>query len=85
MEASREYDPSPNLEKISAPVLAINFADDFINPPELGLFEKLVARVPRGRAVLIRAGEAARGHGTHTWPATYREPLAAFLAQLPRP
>ena len=84
VEASRDYDPSPDLEKISAPLLAINFADDFINPPELGLFEKLVARVPRGRAVLIRAGDDARGHGTHTWPATYREPLAAFLADLAR-
>jgi len=82
IEASREYDPSPDLEKISAPLLAINFADDFVNPPELGVFEKLVARVPGGRAVLIRAGDDARGHGTHTWPATYREPLAAFLAGL---
>jgi homoserine O-acetyltransferase len=85
VEASREYDPSPDLEKISAPLFAINFADDFINPPELGLFEKLVARVPRGRAVLIRAGDDARGHGTHTWPATYREPLAAFLSEIRKP
>jgi homoserine O-acetyltransferase len=82
VEASREYDPSPDLEKITAPLLAINFADDFINPPELGVFEKLVARVPRGRAVLIRAGGEARGHSTHTWPATYRQPLAAFLTEI---
>lgn len=84
-EASREYDPSPDLEKISAPLLAINFSDDFINPPELGVFEKLVARVPHGKAVLIRAGEEARGHSTHTWPATYRKELAAFLAEIARP
>ena len=84
IESSREYDPSPDLEKIRAPILAINFSDDFVNPPELDVFEKLVARVPRGKAVLIRAGDAARGHGTHTWPATYREPLAAFLTQIGR-
>ena len=81
VEASREYDPSPDLAKITAPVLAINFSDDFVNPPELGVFEKLVRRVPRGRAVLIQAGEDARGHSTHTWPATYRSHLAAFLAE----
>jgi homoserine O-acetyltransferase/O-succinyltransferase len=82
VEASREYDPSPDLEKITAPLLAINFSDDFINPPELNLFEKLVARVPRGQAVLVHAGDDARGHGTHTWPATYRVTLAAFLSEI---
>lgn len=82
VEASRAYDPSPDLEKITAPLLAINFSDDFINPPELNVFEKLVGRVPRGKAVLIRAGEGARGHSTHTWPATYREPLATFLREI---
>ena len=85
VEASREYDPSQDLEKITAPLLAINFSDDFINPPELGAFEKLVRRVPRGRAVLIQAGEDARGHSTHTWPATYRRHLAAFLSEIRRP
>jgi homoserine O-acetyltransferase len=84
VEASREYDPSADLEKITAPLLAINFSDDFVNPPELGDFEKLVARVPRGKAVLIRAGEDARGHSTHTWPAAYRQHLAAFLAEIQR-
>jgi homoserine O-acetyltransferase len=85
VEASREYDPSPDLEKIGAPLLAINFSDDFINPPELGVFDKLVARVPRGKAVLVHAGEDARGHSTHTWPATYHQHLASFLAELDRP
>jgi homoserine O-acetyltransferase len=84
VEASREYDPSPDLETITAPLLAINFSDDFINPPELTAFEKLVARVPHGKAVLIQAGEDARGHSTHTWPATYRRELAAFLAEIHR-
>jgi homoserine O-acetyltransferase len=84
VEASRDYDPSADLERITAPLLAINFSDDFVNPPELGAFEKLVRRVPRGRAVLIHAGDDARGHGSHTWPATYRQHLAAFLAEIAR-
>jgi homoserine O-acetyltransferase/O-succinyltransferase len=85
MEASRDYYPSSDLEKITAPLLAINFVDDFVNPPELGVFEALLRRVPRGRAVLIHAGDDARGHSTHTWPATYRQHLAAFLAEIKRP
>ena len=85
VEASRDYDASADLEKITAPLLAINFSDDFVNPPELGVFEPLLRRVPRGRAVLIHAGDDARGHSTHTWPATYRQPLAAFLAEIKRP
>lgn len=82
-EASREYDPSPRLERISAPVLAINSADDVVNPPELGLMEKLIARVRRGRYVLIPTGPETRGHGTHSWPAVWQEHLRGFLAQLP--
>ncbi|HEV2064949.1 MAG TPA: alpha/beta fold hydrolase [Thermoanaerobaculia bacterium] len=85
VEASRDYDPSADLEKITAPLLAINFSDDFVNPPELGVFEALLRRVPRGRAVMIHASDDARGHGTHTWPATYRQHLAAFLSQIQRP
>ena len=54
LEASRDYDPGPNLEKIRAPLLAINFADDLINPPELGILEREIKRVPQGRAVVIR-------------------------------
>jgi len=65
-EASREYDPSPRLELIKAAVLAINSADDFVNPPELGLMEKLMPRVARGEYVLIPTSERTRGHGTHS-------------------
>jgi homoserine O-acetyltransferase len=82
-EASRDYDPSPDLEKIAAPVLAINFADDVVNPPELGLMEKLMPRVKRGRSVLIPTGPDTRGHGTHSWPAVWQEHLKKFLAELP--
>ena len=80
--ASRDYDPSPNLEKITAPVLAINSADDVVNPPELGLMEKLMPRVKRGGYVLIPTSERTRGHGTHSLPAVWGSYLEAFLKAL---
>ncbi len=83
-EASREYDPSADLEKIRAPVLAINSADDVVNPQELGLMEKLIARVPKGRYVLIPTGPETRGHGTHSWPAVWQGHLKGFLEELDR-
>jgi homoserine O-acetyltransferase/O-succinyltransferase len=83
-DASREYDPSPDLEKIQAPVLAINSADDEVNPPELGLMEKLISRVPKGRYVLIPTGPETRGHGTHSWPAVWQKYLKDFLEGLDR-
>jgi len=79
-EASREYDPSKELEKISAPLVAVNSADDQINPPELGLMEKLVPRVRHGRFVLIPTSDATRGHGTHSFPAVWKGELARLLA-----
>ena len=51
--ASRDYDPGPGLEKIKAPLLAINSADDLINPPELRILEHEIKRVPRGTAIVI--------------------------------
>lgn len=81
-EASREYDPSSKLETITAPVLAINSADDFVNPPELGLMEKLMPRVRNGRYVLIPTSDATRGHGTHSQPAIWHQQLAEFLRSL---
>jgi len=83
--ASRDYDPSGALERITAPVLAINSADDFINPPELGLMERLTQRVKHARYVLIPTSERTRGHGTHTAAAVWKEYLAPFLAALERP
>jgi homoserine O-acetyltransferase len=82
-EASRDYDPSPDLEKITAPVLAINFADDEVNPPELGLMEKLMPRVRKGRYVLVPTSPETRGHTTHSWPAVWGEHLKKFLTELP--
>ena len=81
--ASREYDPSPNLEKITAAVLAINSADDPVNPPELGLMEKLMPRVKRGTYVLIPTSDQTRGHGTHSLPAIWGKHLGDFLMTLP--
>jgi homoserine O-acetyltransferase len=80
--ASRDYDPSPNLEKITAHLMAINSADDVVNPPELGLMEKLMPRVKYGRYVLLPTTEQTRGHGTHSMPAIWGRYLAEFLAQL---
>ena len=84
VDASRDYDPSSGLERITAPVLAINSADDFINPPELGLMERLISRAPRARYILIPASERTRGHGTHTAAAVWKEYFAPFVAALER-
>jgi homoserine O-acetyltransferase len=82
-DASRDYDPSSRLEAIVAPVLAINSADDLINPPELGLMEALLPRVKRCRHLLIPASERTRGHGSHTWAALWKQELVDFLAAQP--
>jgi homoserine O-acetyltransferase len=81
-DASREYEPSKDLEKITAPVLAINSADDQVNPPELGLMEKLMPRVKHGKYVLIPISDETRGHGTHSLPAVWGGYLEAFLKEI---
>ena len=80
--SSRDYDPSPNLEKITAHLLAINSADDVVNPPELGIMEKLMPRVKHGRYLLLPTTEQTRGHGTHSLPAIWGQYLAAFIREL---
>jgi homoserine O-acetyltransferase/O-succinyltransferase len=82
-DASRDYDPSAGLERIPRPVLAINSADDQVNPPELGLMEALIRRVPKGRYVLLPITPETRGHGTHSYPAVWQEHLKALMAELP--
>ena len=79
VEASYDYDPGPDLGKIKAPLLAINFADDLINPPELGILEREIKKVPHGRAILVPMSERTRGHGTHTLPAIWGSDLASLL------
>jgi homoserine O-acetyltransferase/O-succinyltransferase len=81
--ASRNYDPSAHLEQITTPVLAINSADDFVNPPELGIVESLIARVPHATFVMIPISDQTRGHGTHSLPAVWGSHLKDFLATLP--
>jgi len=80
--ASRDYDPSPNLEKITTHLLAINSADDVVNPPELGLMEPLIKRVKHGRYVLLPTTEQTRGHGTHSMPVIWGKYLEEFLKEL---
>ncbi len=78
-DASRDYDPSPALERINAQVMWINSADDFINPPELGVAEREAARLRHGRFVLLPVSDQTRGHGTHSLPAIWQPYLADLL------
>ena len=80
-DASRDYDPLPNLEKIRVPVMAINSADDFINPPELGIMEVQIKRVLKGKYVLLPTTDQTRGHGTHTLPAIWKDYLQELLGE----
>jgi homoserine O-acetyltransferase/O-succinyltransferase len=81
LEASHDYDPGPNLEKIIAPLLAINFADDLINPPELGILEQETKRVPHGRAIVIPFSDKTRGHGSHTLAPLWKDQLVDLLKE----
>ncbi|MEZ5290376.1 MAG: alpha/beta fold hydrolase [Vicinamibacterales bacterium] len=80
--ASEDYDPSAHLGEITAPLLAINSADDFVNPPELPMMQELIGKVPHGRFVLIPASDETRGHGTHSRPQVFGPYLAEFLRAL---
>ncbi len=84
IESSADYDPGPGLEKIQAPLLAINFEDDLINPPELGVLEREIRRVKRGKAVLIPRSDRTRGHGTHTLAAVWKDHLIELLKMTER-
>jgi homoserine O-acetyltransferase len=79
VNASRNYNPSPNLSKIKAPVMYVNSADDFINPPELGIAEREIKKVKNGRFVLIPTSDQTHGHGTHTWAAVWQQYMAELL------
>ncbi len=84
VNASRNYNPSPQLEKITAPVMYINSADDFINPPELGIAEREGKKVKNGRFVLLAISEETRGHGTHTRAAVWKQYLEELLGKAAR-
>ncbi len=78
-ESSRNYDPSPGLENIKAPLFAVNSADDEVNPPELGILEREINRVAQGRYILIPTSPETRGHGTHSRPALWKQHLVELL------
>jgi len=84
LESSRDYDPGPGLEKIVAPLVAVNSADDIVNPPELQILEKEIARVKKGRAVMLPLSERTDGHGTHTMAAVWKEHLVQLLKETDR-
>jgi homoserine O-acetyltransferase len=80
-DASRVYNPEPHLGSISAPVLWINSADDYINPPDLGLAPELAKKIPHARYILIPTSDKTFGHGTHTHAAVWRQDLIDFMRQ----
>ncbi|MDP9051178.1 MAG: alpha/beta fold hydrolase [Acidobacteriota bacterium] len=81
LNASRNYNPAAKLGMIEVPVLWINSADDYINPPELGIAEKMVGKMPRAKFVLLPISDQTRGHGTHTAAAVWKGYLAEFMRQ----
>jgi homoserine O-acetyltransferase/O-succinyltransferase len=84
VNASRDYDPSPSLEKISVPVMYINSADDFINPPELGMADREIKRIKNSRFILIPITDETRGHGSHTKAVLWKQYLAELLQKSAR-
>jgi homoserine O-acetyltransferase len=81
VNSSRNYDPSAQLEKIRVPVMYVNSADDFINPPELGIAQREIKRVKNGRFVLIPTSAETHGHGTHTWAVFWQQYLQELLQE----
>jgi homoserine O-acetyltransferase len=79
VDSSRDYDPASTLEKITAPLLAVNSADDLINPPDLGILEREIKRVPHGATITIPEGPETQGHGTHTLAKLWKSDLANLL------
>jgi homoserine O-acetyltransferase len=85
VNSSRNYDPSADLGKITVPVMFVNSADDFINPPELGIAEREIQKVKNGKFVLLPLSEQTHGHGTHTWAALWQQYLKELLDESQTP
>ncbi len=83
-DSSRDYNPAPRLGNIRAPLLAINSADDERNPPELGIMERELARLPKATLYVIPASDTTRGHGTTSIPALWKTQMQQWLATVPR-
>ena len=81
IESSYDYDPGPSLERIQAPLVAVNSADDLINPPELNILEREVKRVKQGRAIVIPLSDATMGHGTHSEAVVWKKYLSELLQE----
>jgi homoserine O-acetyltransferase len=81
VDASHDYDPGPGLEKIRVPLLAVNSADDLVNPPELGILQSEIKRVPHGRAIVIPFSDQTRGHGSHTIAKLWKSDLEQLLRE----
>jgi homoserine O-acetyltransferase len=81
VEASRDYDPGPGLANIRAPLLAVNTADDLVNPPELGILEREIQHVRGARAIVIPFSSQTHGHGSHTMAALWKSDLAQLLEE----
>jgi homoserine O-acetyltransferase len=79
VSVSRNYDPLPGFKKISVPVMFVNSAGDFINPPKVGILEREVKRVKNGKFVLIPISDQTHGHGTHTWATVWQQYLKELL------
>lgn len=79
VESSWDYDPRPDLPKIKAAVYAVNFADDPVNPPELGIFQSEASRLPTVKYVVVGATPETHGHSTHSWPVFWHQYLAELL------
>lgn len=80
--AIEDYNPAPHVSAITAPLLAINSADDFVNPPELPMMRELIKQVRHGRFILLPITDETRGHGTHSIPAIWGPELVKFLSEL---
>lgn len=80
-ESSRDYDPGPGLEKIIAPLVAVNTTDDIVNPPDIPVLEREITRVKRGRMMMIPESDKTNGHGTHTLAAVWKDELARLLKE----
>jgi homoserine O-acetyltransferase/O-succinyltransferase len=83
-DASRDYDPEPDLGRIGVPVTAVNFEDDERNPPRLGVMERVIVRVPQGRYVLVPASERTRGHASLSDAVLWKADLEELLARSAR-
>jgi homoserine O-acetyltransferase len=80
-DSSRNYNPWPNLERITAPMMWLNSADDFINPRNFAYPQRAIPRMPNARFRLIPETADTHGHGTHTWAVNWKQDLIELLAR----